>query len=191
MEENELEMDLFYVTNDLLVVLDSSGSISSPECIIAKDFSPGLALAYRDNEDSRVGFTIFSNQVQTVVHPVNTLTPSESATAVQAAIHLQSGTATDLAIENGASLLASIDRGVIKNLVVVTDGMSNNRASTIAGANAAIARGIKTYAVGIGHYEGAELVAIAGGDRSRVFTVPGFNQFLALLRPVSLKMCGP
>ena len=74
-------------------------------------------------------------------------------------------------------------------MLVITDGQSNNPTDTIAAANLAISKGIRTFAVGVGNYNDAELLAIAGGIRDHVKTKRDFNDLMLLLRPVTTEMC--
>jgi hypothetical protein len=53
-----------YDTNDLVIVLDSSGSIGQENYELAKTFVLKLALAYTLHEQNRIGFIIFSSKAQ-------------------------------------------------------------------------------------------------------------------------------
>lgn len=98
-------------------------------------------------------------------------------------------TYTNLGIDSAVAEYSTSTRPVTKNIVVITDGASNDPAATVASANTAISQGIRLFAVGIGsgvNYD--ELLAITG-DPDRVYTASNFDSLAALLAPVSDDVC--
>lgn len=178
--------------NDLIIVLDSSGSIGAENYKKEKVFAYDLARSFQGATDSRFGLTIFATPVATIIPLTNALTDAAINDEILNADFMASTTNTDLGIDNAAGQFASSPRSVPQNMVIITDGLSNNPLATIDAANDAIAAGIRTFAVGIGlgaNY--VELLAIAGGDPTRVFTTLSFDDLSTLVVPVSQAVCEP
>lgn len=103
---------------------------------------------------------------------------------------MQYQTNTNLAIDSAVSEYAASSRPVTKNIVVITDGLSNDPTATQNSAQAAIAAGIRLFAVGIGpsaNYQ--ELLGITGYDPSRVYTASSFDQLTPSLFPLTSAIC--
>lgn len=178
--------------NDVIVLLDSSGSIGAENYKKEKVFAYDLGRAFADRSFSRFGFTIFSYNVKTIVPLDNALTQAEINSLVLNADFMASTTNTDLGIDSAVDEYAASTRNVQKNLVVVTDGASNNPQATIDAADNARGTGMRIFAVGIGSGTSyAELLAIAGGDASRVYTTNNYDGLTAQLGPLSAGVCNP
>lgn len=179
-----------YSTNDLIIVLDSSGSVGSANYLIAKQFVAELAAGFTTHNESHIAFAVYSNNVQDIFRLDNILSPAEIAARIMAAPYHASGTPTDRAIDAAVAQFASLGRAVPRNLVVLTDGLSDNAALTRLAAERAKAAGIRSFAVGItSSIDMAELLAIAGGDASKVFTAANWAELVQLLAPVSSGIC--
>lgn len=179
-----------YNTNDLVIVLDASGSIGSGNYETAKQFVDKLAAAYNIESSSRVGVITFSNTVTTVVPLTNTLTRSAMSAAITGAGYEASITNTHLGIDEAILEFTNSPRPVTLNMVVLTDGASTNNAATLISASNAAAAGIRSFAVGIGgSTNSAELLAIADGNTDRVFNANDFDNLIDLLNPLSLAIC--
>ncbi len=179
-----------YKVNDLSIVLDSSGSIGADNFEIAKQFVERLANAFTVYAPSRLSFITYSDYATNHIYLSHPLSGSSISSVILNNLWEAGGTATDLGIELGTMELLANSRGVPSNLVVLTDGVSNNPAATILAAQSAIQSGIRTFAVGITPYVNyQELLEITGYDASRVFTTDNFDELINLLAPLSLKIC--
>lgn len=175
--------------NDVIVLLDSSGSIGADNYKLGKVFVYDIARSFENSISSRFGLTIFSTSVLQIATLTNTLTPTDLNSAILNATYMSETTNTGQGIDDVVSqLLAS--GSVPKNLVVITDGLSNDPTATITAANAAITAGIRTFSVGVGAgANAAELLAIAGGNSSRTFTASDFDELTELVNPVNTVIC--
>ncbi len=179
-----------YEENDLIIVLDSSGSIGSPNYVKTLSFVERLAAAFTVNGPSRFGFILFSDTAASLINITNTYTREAISSIIVNAPYMDSGTATWLGIDLAIAQFNSSPRVVPLNMVVLTDGMSNDEQLTIGAAHRATARGIRSFSVGItDDTNPAELLVIAGGVANRIFTTHTFEELINLLAPVSLRVC--
>ncbi|KAG4078367.1 hypothetical protein HA402_013077 [Bradysia odoriphaga] len=177
--------------NDVIVVLDSSGSVGIDNYRKEKVFAYDLARVFANQEVSRFGFTIFSSSTQTLVPLDNSWSNDEIYGRVLNATYMGYTTNTDLAI-NSARLeySSSAQTSVPKNIVVITDGLSNDPGATKTAADIAIASGIRIFAVGIGPWANdAELLDITGGNSNQVFKADNFDQLTSIVNPVGQAVC--
>ncbi|ODM98848.1 Vitrin [Orchesella cincta] len=184
------EAEPCYSDNDLVIVVDSSGSIGQVNYLSALEFAAKLATAWVDNSNNRISVVIYSNSVQSVIGLGESVTVSQIRDRVYNAPYLSGGTASDLGINKAVTEFQSNARAVPKNLVFLTDGVSNSPSATLAAAQKATAAGIRSFSVGITtNINQQELLAIAGNDASHVFNTDGFEDLLKLLQPVSRRVC--
>ena len=75
--------------------------------------------------------------------------------------------------------------------MVVTDGVSNNMASTLVQAKVLIKQGVRVFAVGVGKYlRSQELKAIASDpDCTHLSYLKNFNEFDAFVNQIETKVC--
>lgn len=184
--------------SDVIVIIDSSGSIGDDNYKKEKQFAYNLARMFMNTDANRFGFTIYSQSAQIVVPLDNSMTEQEIFGRVLNATYMGSTTNTDQAITSAVNEYSSSTRpSVAKNLVVITDGLSNNPDSTKAAAITAINEGIRTFAVGVGselltnQQMGRELLDIAGGNSKNVFTADTFDDLTAILNPLGQSVCNP
>jgi len=178
-------------TNDLVLVLDASGSIGSANFEYLKDFAARLVPAFNIHPESRVSVTKYETSVTTVLNMTHGLSPEEVEVILREMPYGPGGgTATGAAIADGIEKFAQSGRpGIPRNMVIVTDGVSNSMIETITQANLARTAGITTFAVGISAgTEELELVGIAGHG-SRMYRLARFDQVEQLLRRVSRGVC--
>ncbi|KAG4074191.1 hypothetical protein HA402_015494 [Bradysia odoriphaga] len=179
-----------YNENDLIIVLDSSGSIGSGNYSTTLSFVERLASAFTVYEPSRLAFIIFSDVAQLQIHLTNSYSREFISRTILDTPYMDSGTATWLGIDLAIAQFDSSPRDIPLNMVILTDGMSNDEALTIASAQRATARGIRMFSVGITDATNpAELLVLAGGIRERVFSTDTFDELINLLAPVSLTVC--
>lgn len=182
-----------YKTNDLVILLDSSGSIGSSNYENAKIVVNELARAYAVQSTSRIAVFIFSDVVAEVVPLDNTFDETTMTTTILGATFLGSITNTDLAIDEAVALFNTDNRvanGIPFNLVVITDGVSTNPTATLTAIGSAISLGIQTFSVGVGNgVDQNELNEIAHKNSNHVFNAANFDDLVNLLNPVSLAIC--
>ena len=81
--------------------------------------------------------------------------------------------------------------GVPKIAVVVTDGFSNNKFSTLAAAKALLESGVTVFAVGVGNnLDIQELIAMASEPNCKhLFVLSNFNEFDAFVNQIEQSVC--
>lgn len=179
-----------YSENDLIIVLDSSGSIGAANYTTALSFVDRLAFAFTVYEPSRLSFIIFSDIAQLQISLTNSYTREFISRTILATRYMDSGTNTWLGIDKAIEQFDLSSRDVPLNMVILTDGMSNDGDLTIAAAQRAVTRGIRMFSVGITDATNpAELLTLAGGVRDRVFSTETFDDLVNLLAPVSITVC--
>jgi len=179
-----------YRTNDLAIVLDASGSVGAANFVKALDFVDQLTTAFTRHSESRLTYIVYSTDATTRIPLTNTHTPAQISSIITTTPYTGGGTATHLGIDAAVAQFNGSPRQLPRNLIVLTDGESNNRALTEQAANRAISLGIRTFSVGITpSVNMQELLAIAGNDPARVFTSANFENLIKLLAPLSLKIC--
>lgn len=179
-----------YETNDVFIVLDSSGSISPSDYDIAKNFIAKLVRVFAVHDKNRVGMSTYSNAVNPVFPLEFPVDPASLESKVLSAPHSRGSTGTHLALDDAVAATVPLRRdGVPQSVVVLTDGMSDQPPATIVAAKKALAQDLRMFAVGIGRYDKAELGEISGHRDDRVFTVDQFNELVQVLRPLSQRIC--
>lgn len=180
-----------YNTNDLVIVLDGSGSIGSSNFETAKRFVDKLAAAYNVQDGSRVAFITYSFTASTVFALSNTLTAAAMSSTILNAPYEASITNTHLGIDAAIKQFLP-PRTVPWNMVVLTDGVSTDPSATSTSVATAHSLGIRSFSVGIGSgVDHQELLDIAGGNSNRVFTAKNFDDLINLLNPLSRALCAP
>ncbi|XP_065903420.1 uncharacterized protein [Dysidea avara] len=165
---------------DLVFVLDGSGSVRSDRFQMIREFTTKIANSLTiGSQDSLVGVIVFSSSAS--IHFI--LLQHTNATTLEQALNSipYPGGVTDTA-EALQLLLSSAQNGRMgirdghpHIAIIVTDGLSSNRAATLADANALHAANIyQVYAAGLGNANLDELNAIAS-DPSLVFFTNEFN----------------
>jgi len=170
--------------------MDSSGSIGQGNYTMALDFAARLAGAWRIDQGTRLGWTIFSTTTMRIFELTTQLTQTQTESMIRNSTYLSSGTATHTALGDAlAQYTASPRAGVPQNLLTITDGRSDLPNSTMVAADKLKAVGLRMFSVGIAEAYPPELNTLAGGDASRVFTVDNFEELFQLLRPISERIC--
>jgi len=176
--------------NDLVIVIDSSGSIGDASYEVAKEFTTRLATTWVDHIGSRVSVLIYSNDATTIMGLTDDQTVDSIKQKVYNMPHLGGGANSHLGIDLAFQEFQANARNVPQNMVFLTDGQSNSECLTKASADRAKRFGIRAFSVGIGSGIGqAELLAIAGGVSDHVFSTTQFDELLVILRPLSIKLC--
>ncbi|OXA49085.1 Collagen alpha-4(VI) chain [Folsomia candida] len=128
-----------YETNDLYIVLDASGSISPADFVLAKEFIVKLISAFAVHDKNKIGMSTFSSSVNPVVS-LNFVADWDTLKAqILGAAHSKGGTNTHLALDSAIAQTVPLRRTDIpQNVVVLTDGMSNNMPLTTEAAHTSV-----------------------------------------------------
>lgn len=134
---------------NLALVLDGSGSISSENWELEKDFAKDVVSAFTEKDLFENGGTASYVQFDSYAHSSGSFTSQEEFNDfVDADLQSQGGTEISAGIAKGQQLLSLNDSGGAV-MVVITDGDSY-LAYAEAEADAARAEGTNIFAVGVG-----------------------------------------
>jgi len=176
---------------DLMFLLDSSGSIESNRFESIKAFASGLALAILLRNGSRVGLINFSKEG--IVHvprsELSELQKDEVVKQIKSTLFLNSGTEFKDGFLKGTNELTKHTRvNVTQNLIIFTDGMSDDNAFEAAAA--ATEGGISNrLAVGVGRDLNVPVLQILAGNDNNVFQVPAAEELPNFANIISTRLC--
>ena len=177
----------------MVFVLDSSGSVSSENFELVKNFTKNvLRQADIDGGSVRVGVNVYSDDDQ-VAFNLNTYSnKADVFNAIDALQFTGGGTETGRALETMRSEMFTVangDRPEVDNFaIVITDGKSDDRHISVA--DAARDDGINIFAIGIGAAEFRELARIANKPSAQnVFTIKDVDVLAGLHKKVCTSVC--
>jgi uncharacterized protein YegL len=183
---------------DLIIVLDSSGSIAPADFAKAIEAMKTLASLLKIGP-KKVMVTVinYSTDVQVPITfadmKLSTFTIQWLMNKIGTIQHLKSGTDTAKALFEAKKICDATCRpfqeGVARSVVVFTDGQSNSPLETAK--QAASLRDLtqaNIYSVGIGGYNLVELKAIASNPMY-VFTMANYQQLTVLINEITNKTC--
>lgn len=185
-----------YSTNDLVIALDSSGSITAELYPLGKDFASNVAAHWLTWEENRLGFMIYSTDPHTRI-PLNHNYPErEVVNKIEGVDYLGGGTRSDLALQEVYRQhdLYNRTNDIPRKLVFLTDGQTNpeeHKPDTVKAAQKLRNANVQCFAIGIGvegEIDRKELEAIAS-DKSFVFTTEEFATLKEILKPFSTLAC--
>ncbi|XP_054477460.1 collagen alpha-6(VI) chain isoform X2 [Anoplopoma fimbria] len=177
---------------DLVFLLDQSGSINSNDYTTMKQFTTELVKSFKVSENlMHVGLAQFSSTFQNEFY----LNQFYSEQAVSKHIldmkQLGGGTNIGLALDSirdyfEASRGGRRSAGISQNLVLITDGESQDDVEEAADRLKAL--GIEVFAIGIGNVHDLELKLITG-TAERLFTVQNFGSLEKIKQKVVDTIC--
>ncbi|XP_060084208.1 uncharacterized protein LOC132563468 [Ylistrum balloti] len=181
---------------DLVFVMDQSNSLSLDDNIRSKMFIQDIVNDFPVSPDkTRVAMVTYSTHAVTRFYLNTYGSKSDVSTAIDN-IPFDSGTtATDEALNKALTDVFQNSHGsradAVKVLIVITDGVSNDRLNTMHSAEAIHANNIVTFTIGVGsHINHAELNTIATSPScTHVMTVSGFTDLTALKQEIQEKTC--
>ena len=180
-----------------MFVLDGSGSVTAPRFQLIREFVESVSDALTIGpQDSLVGVIVFSRRASIQFNLQQHTTKATLLPAINPGIRYPTGgtntaAALRLLLSSAQDGRLGIRNGRTQIAIVVTDGRSNNAASTRTAAAALHAAGIfQVYAAGLGGAVESELLAIAS-DPSLVFFTDVFDSdaILELTSNFSSSIC--
>ncbi|XP_054638754.1 collagen alpha-6(VI) chain isoform X2 [Dunckerocampus dactyliophorus] len=177
---------------DLVFLIDQSGSISLQDYAIMKNFTTELASSFSISEDLvRVGLAQFSDIFQHEFY-LNQYYTYESVTKrIMDMNQRGGGTLIGRALDAirghfEASQGCRRSTGISQNLVLITDGESQDEVQEAADRLRAL--GIEVFAIGIGNVHDLELLQITN-SADKLFTVENFNSLENIKQKVVSTIC--
>lgn len=181
---------------DLVIILDSSTSVSEKNFQLMKEFVADLLEnADVDSGHVRVGVLTYSTEVSVEFHLREYSRKTEVLAAISRIPYIRGNTNTADALRTIWSQMFTRyygDRSDAQNsAILITDGVSNmNTQRTLIEANTAKTRGIHIYSIGIALKDTKEINAIATAPSSQnVFTVYNFQELKDLKTDVLNSIC--
>lgn len=183
---------------DLIIILDSSGSIAVADFSKAIDAMKTLVQLLKIGP-KKVMVTVINYSTDIQV-PITFADMKVTNFSIQWLVnkigmiqHMRGGTNTHIALMEAKEICDDTCRpfedGVARSVVVFTDGRSNIPAETIKeAANLRSATHANIFAVGIGGYYRPELQAIAS-DPAYIFTMENYQQLTVLINEITNKTC--
>ena len=181
---------------DLVFVLDASGSVTSNNFDLMKDFVKNfLSDADIDGGNVRVGMIVFSTEADVIFILDEYDTKADIYDAIDAISYREGKTNTALALRYLREEMFAVDNGDRLNVdniaIVITDGYSTiNKEKTIFEAEIAHSEGIHIYSIGIGLSDLRELDGIASKPAAaNRFAVENFQDLEELQKKVFAVFC--
>ncbi len=177
---------------DLVFLIDQSGSIDSKDYVTMKKFTTELVNSFKVSEDLvRVGLAQFSSTFQDEFYLNQHYTEQAISQHILGMTQLGGGTNIGLALDSirayfEASRGSRRSAGISQNLVLITDGESQDDVEDAADRLRAL--GIEIFAIGIGNVHNLELLQITGTPE-RLFTVENFGSLEKIKQKVVNTIC--
>ncbi|TNN51746.1 Collagen alpha-6(VI) chain [Liparis tanakae] len=177
---------------DLVFLIDQSGSIGPSDYDTMKQFTTGLVNSFKVSETLvRVGLAQFSSTFQKEFYLNEFYSEPVVTKHIVDMEQLGGGTNIGLALDSireyfEASRGSRRSEGISQNLVLITDGESQDDVEEAADRLRAL--GIEVFAIGIGHVHDLELLQITG-KAERLFTVHNFGSLEKIKQKVVDTIC--
>uniref|UniRef100_A0A3B5MTQ1 VWFA domain-containing protein n=1 Tax=Xiphophorus couchianus TaxID=32473 RepID=A0A3B5MTQ1_9TELE len=177
---------------DLVFLIDQSGSISSNDYSIMKNFTIELVNSFKVGEDLvRVGLAQFSSDFQHEFYLNQFYQEKEVSAHIFNMTNKGGGTNIGLALDSiteyfEASSGCRRSSGISQNLVLITDGDSQDEVEQPADRLRAL--GIEMFAIGVGDVHDLQLLQITKDPR-KMFTVQNFGSLDAIKQKVVDTIC--
>ncbi|XP_011603520.2 collagen alpha-6(VI) chain isoform X2 [Takifugu rubripes] len=177
---------------DLVFLLDQSGSIQPNDYITMKKFTVDLIKSFKvSKEFVHVGLAQFSSSFQHEFYLNQFFTEQVISKHVMDLQQLGGGTNIGLALNSireyfEASRGSRSPEGISQNLVLITDGESQDDVEDAARLLRSL--GVEVFTIGIGNAHDLELLQIAGSPE-RVFTVKSFGNLENIKQKVVDTIC--
>ncbi|RNA15112.1 collagen alpha-1(XII) chain-like [Brachionus plicatilis] len=181
---------------DMVVLMDSSGSIGSPNFKKEKEFVLALLDKIKIGEnDTRVSIINYNANIYNVVTFNSTQTKEYITNSVNNIPYNGGGTYTFDALKRANDVILqekngmrSTKTGIPKVVIVITDGASQNRNRTLFEAQQIKERGFNVLSVGVGNIDRIELIGIASTPADQYF-VDDFDKIKLILSGLTRTTC--
>lgn len=177
---------------DLVFLLDQSGSINPKDYNTMKNFTIDLINSFRVGEEHvRVGLAQFNDKFKHQFYLNQFYSEQDISKHILDMTQEGGGTHIGGALESIQEYFTTargsrIDSGLTQNLVLITDGESQDDVEEAAYKLKAL--GVEVFAIGIGDVHDLELLQITGTPE-RLFTVQDFNVLKIIKQKVVDTIC--
>ncbi|KAM9851920.1 collagen alpha-6(VI) chain-like [Aulostomus maculatus] len=179
---------------DLVFLVDQSSSISDQDYKIMKTFLTELIASFKVSQDLvRVGLAQFNTNFQDEFYLNQYYSQDTISKHISNMIQLGGGTKIGNALNSireyfEASRGSRRSEGISQNLVLISDGNSNNDEELEDAAERLRALGIEVFAIGTGDVHDLELLQVTGTPE-RLFRVQKFEDLGKIKQNVVNKIC--
>ena len=181
---------------DLVILTDSSGSIGAENFKKIRNFLTELVKNLPiGNNETKVSIINYSSSNSILIDFNATTSQKILLDKITNMPYLSGGTNTAgaLKVANEKVLTESagmrpVAEGVPKVVMVITDGESDNKVTTLIEANKLKARGFNLVSVGVGGASLPELIGIASSPKNQYY-VSDFNSILRIITDLSKTTC--
>lgn len=185
-----------YDDNDLFIAIDSSSSIGNQNYATALQFANQLAVAAKNHSGNQISVYIFSHYAERLfgLNESLGLSCKMIEDKILGARYHAGGTEIHTALDSATMEFQSSNRSftneIPRNVVILSDGVSNLHLTQEAAEKMFSVGGVRGFTVAIGdNVDDRELLAITGNKTDHMFHLPGFDDLLHVLRPLSEKIC--
>lgn len=180
-----------YSTNDLIIAMDSSGSVGQANFDEAKnDFVLKVTTAWLGWERTRLSFFIYSDDVHKIFRLIDSMNELEAEPKIRNTAYIGGGTNSHLALQGAYTDFDMFNRNVTTNLVFLTDGQSNSPDLTREQAANLHRANVRVFAIGIGSGVNENELKDIASREDYVFYTDKFSELKNLLNPISQMVCG-
>lgn len=177
---------------NLIIVMDGSGSINETDFSLAKVFILKLVRRIYEPSKTRIGFIVFDDTVNIVLDLGAKSTLEELEKAVNATTQPGGGTSTHKAIQEAREMfqrtpVSSQDEYNV--LLLITDGVSNDHANTVAEAQLTLANQITIVAIGVGAQINVHELELITGNPDFVQPLPTFSSLQHFMCNILALLC--
>uniref|UniRef100_A0A673B4S1 VWFA domain-containing protein n=2 Tax=Sphaeramia orbicularis TaxID=375764 RepID=A0A673B4S1_9TELE len=180
------------VPGDLILLADSSESITNEDYLQMKDFIKSVINKAKVGQDQvHVGVMQYSSNNRLVFDLSQYYSKEEMFGAIDRMTHMKEGTKTGAAIAAVSQYFDEANGGrphLWRKLVVITDGVSNDPVKVPA--ERLRAKGVKIYGIGVGRVNSTQLKEITASS-DRVFIKRNFDALEELVGQIALDLCDP
>ncbi|CAL1534778.1 unnamed protein product [Lymnaea stagnalis] len=178
---------------DILFILDSSSSIGYPNYKLQLRFVANLTQAFTIGPNNvQFGVVIFSEEATSVFRFDAYREADSLIQAINEVEYVSGPTFTDSALALAYQMFIPGAYGARANVphiaIVLTDGLSANKSSTLLEAQKLKAAGVRVLGIGIGHFDQQELRGIASSQKE-VFLADSYSVIHNLTDDITISLC--
>lgn len=174
---------------DVMLVLDGSTSVSTPNFEKVKDFARGLVEKLPlDEHRTRVSVSQFGTSAEVVFKFYRGTNLAKVRSYIKNIKQINGGTRTDRALKSALDELAQARNASAKVIVLLTDGHSDEPSKTMEMAEKIHQQNINTFAIGVGNDVDKTELGVIATNASMVYKVD-FNDLDKIAKIIPAISC--
>lgn len=176
---------------DLIFAIDASGSVGSINFNKTRTFIKDVVADLKIGPDSvRVAVIRYASGATVSFHlnAYNDLTSLKQK--IDSIRYTSGGTNTAAAINLASTTFISDRPNVLKILVLITDGRSNNFQATVTAANKLKTESVTIFTIGVGHVRDLEMLRVASDPScTHFFKLSSYGEIDSIIHQIQRKAC--